>query len=354
MITIKIVIQLIRGNSSKGMAPKLNLKFLLFLTFIAFSSTDSNKGVSIPSQTWCGRPTKEIDGALITSVRNDLYKNSACIVKFEADDSFFTDRRIMANLSDIHITDCSKKLSLYYASSSSGIPAIEITCKTPPKGIVETTGKYLTIRLDGSLESPDRFSIVLTTIRPTRSCDEFLCGNNKCIDKDLLCDNINHCMDSPSSDELGGNCLQIYSAVKIGMGIIVGIVLAIIAVCVLCCVLVVCCCCKKRQRGTVIRGPPSQSTTTTQVTQGQMQMGGYQSGNPAQPAYPSQAYYPPGQQPLYPQPYPPGPQPYPPYSQAQQPYPSNAPPPYPAVSSEVVQHSSDPSYVKVPTAPPSY
>ena len=78
--------------------------------------------VSLPRSLYCGKQF-EIDGATVKSDSSpsSLYKNSACIVKFKADD-----KKLLVNLTDVHIRTCPSKLSVYFDDDSYGTPDVSL------------------------------------------------------------------------------------------------------------------------------------------------------------------------------------------------------------------------------------
>jgi len=229
----------------------------------------------------CGDPRREVKGLVVRSSSSVYYRNT-CMLRFEADDDFFTTKRFMVNFKRVNITSCSSVLNLYYSKTDIlSSPDLSLNCHTPPNslGVIVTPGKYLALAMEKSTTHGYNFEIYITAFKTSGSC-EFMCSSShKCIDRDLVCDGIDNCFDN--SDEY--NCQRVF----MNTGVRVGMFLCVIVAFIACCLFAVICYRRRHMtRGHVVtlHQPPAnqQQPFTGQPPPGYY-TGGYPPARPAGP-----------------------------------------------------------------------
>ncbi|CAH1779972.1 unnamed protein product, partial [Owenia fusiformis] len=268
----------------------LKIVNVLWIYILLISQCESKKTETFymngPS---CGE-TVTIDGATVYShydyKNNKLYENNIeCRLTFKARNS---NLRIMINILELDIPDiyyndlCNDALYVYDASSILGKTLKKagrnngLCGKTIPNDFLESTGEYLTVYFrtnNGGLPG-EGFKFVVTAfseIKLGEVCNEgdFRCNNNRCINKQLMCDQVDHCGDySDESTLTGAKCtekdgdiltkflsLGVTASIAISIGSI--ILVTVIIVCV------VCCCCRKCRKDSI---PDNVTTSATSVS----------------------------------------------------------------------------------------
>lgn len=141
---------------------------------------------------------KPIDGAVVVS-QNERDVN--CVVTFQTESIL---ERFMIRFDDLKI-DCNDKLVIYDGAHAIGKFMESISCdKTDDSvgrnGVIFSQTNYVTLKYvtDSWGTEENGFKMIITAFRDATQygCHNgFQCSKNTCIDNDLVCDNIHHCVD---------------------------------------------------------------------------------------------------------------------------------------------------------------
>ncbi|XP_040572664.1 uncharacterized protein loaf isoform X2 [Lepeophtheirus salmonis] len=203
-----------KGRVRMALSPSpLGSFHLLFVFILLLSNIDPLKsGVSaiknefLPISTLCERSQKSflsniprpIDGAVIES-RNE--RDVDCVVTFQTESIL---ERFMLRFEDLKI-DCNDHLYIFDGAHAIGNHRAIISCdKTKDSvghgGVIFTRTNFVTLKYvtDSWGMDLNGFKLVITAFKDGKKtgCREgFSCDDRLCINKDLVCDTVNHCGD---------------------------------------------------------------------------------------------------------------------------------------------------------------
>lgn len=140
---------------------------------------------------------KPIDGAVVISSNE---RDVDCVVTFQTESIL---ERFMIRFDDLKI-DCNDKLVIYDGAHAIGKFMESISCdKTGAhvgqNGVIYSQTNYVTLKYvtDSWGTDENGFKMIITAFRDASyGCHNgFQCSTDTCIDNDLVCDNIHHCVD---------------------------------------------------------------------------------------------------------------------------------------------------------------
>eukprot|EP00096_Caligus_rogercresseyi_P010635 TRINITY_DN3957_c0_g1_i1.p1 TRINITY_DN3957_c0_g1~~TRINITY_DN3957_c0_g1_i1.p1 ORF type:complete len:372 (+),score=43.20 TRINITY_DN3957_c0_g1_i1:127-1242(+) len=179
---------------------------LLYTTECLFIGVSAIKNEFLPISVLCERSHKSflsniprpIDGAVIES-RNE--RDVDCVVTFQTESIL---ERFMLRFEDLKI-DCNDHLYIFDGAHAIGNHRASITCdKTKDTvghgGVIFTRTNFVTLKYvtDSWGMDLNGFKLVITAFKDGKKtgCREgFSCDDRLCINKDLVCDTVNHCGD---------------------------------------------------------------------------------------------------------------------------------------------------------------
>ncbi|XP_059088500.1 uncharacterized protein LOC131884677 isoform X1 [Tigriopus californicus] len=172
---------------------------------LCFSVTSALKNEFLPINTLCKRSHKSflsnipkpVDGAVVIS-NNERDIN--CVFTFQTESIL---ERFMLRFEELNM-DCNDKLFIYDGAHAIGAHKANLSCEKTihtfgSGGVIYTRTNFITLKYITDSWGTDQngFRLVITAFKDkSGGCrDGFQCENGICIDKDLVCDNINHCGD---------------------------------------------------------------------------------------------------------------------------------------------------------------
>ncbi|XP_067002496.1 uncharacterized protein loaf [Anabrus simplex] len=141
---------------------------------------------------------RKIDGAVLLS-QNE--RNLDCVITFQTHSIL---QRFMLRF-DLLQLDCNDHLFIYDGAHAVGSYKSDLSCRNTKLtvGAIYTRTNFVTLKYvtDGWGTESNGFKLVITAFKDKKlGCEDFRCNNREyCIDKDLVCDEVNHCGDG--SDE---------------------------------------------------------------------------------------------------------------------------------------------------------
>ncbi|CAD5113284.1 DgyrCDS2463 [Dimorphilus gyrociliatus] len=185
-------------------------------------------------------PSKEslkVTGATVKSTKFALEGlNSSCLLFEAAKRSENYRFKLAAHFEQFHWESCSVILEIFLNGNDSTRAVTQLSCgnKKPERQLTSLSDSILfKIRRNSTDVGRFGFHLVLASYSVEENCVDFRCQTGLCIAENLVCDSVNHCSDG--SDERPRACANrnmIGNKGKVGLGVVIGLTLGLLLLCV--------------------------------------------------------------------------------------------------------------------------
>ncbi|XP_076279943.1 uncharacterized protein LOC143208896 isoform X1 [Lasioglossum baleicum] len=158
---------------------------------------------------------RKIDGAVIVS-QNE--KDLGCTITFQTHSIL---QRFMLRFDQLQL-DCNDHLYIFDGAHAVSTHKADLSCKNTDQtvGAIYTRTNFVTLKYvtDSWGTKGNGFRLVITAVKdPKHTCKDFRCTEKEfCIEKDLLCDGVNHCGDG-SDEAISKLCANSEASTILGM-----------------------------------------------------------------------------------------------------------------------------------------
>ncbi|XP_064088462.1 uncharacterized protein LOC135202929 isoform X1 [Macrobrachium nipponense] len=198
-----------------------------------------------------------IEGAVLTS-RGE--RNLKCVITFQTDSIL---QRFMLRFERLQL-DCNDHLFIYDGAYAMGTYKADLSCRNTLQnvGTIYTQTNHVTLRYVTDQWGPKEngFKLLITAFKDKKhTCLHFRCETtNYCVDRELTCDNVNHCGDGSDESASLARCPSTPLGDILGLSgeLLATIVASVAFLCCACGVAVVVCI---YRRNRVLHTPPPQT-----------------------------------------------------------------------------------------------